>query len=98
MVTLRVLNAAMPCLMIFKNVQHPTYTFEEPNSLTVEELPEFLRRTRDSFPGHYAMKLLGFSLGKRPSTTRPLPRKGPALDVLWDAGLLLFHRSNMGKS
>jgi len=48
----------------------------------------------EMFPGHYAMTLMGFSLGKRPSTTRPLRRKGSTVDVLWDTGVLLFRRSN----
>ncbi len=60
----------------FDTSQHPTYTFEEPNSLTVEELRKFLRCMRMDFPSHYAMTFLGFALGKRPSTTRPLRRRG----------------------
>jgi hypothetical protein len=78
----------------FDTSQHPTYTFEEPNSLTVEELRDFLRCMLQMFPAHYAMTFLGFTLGKRPSTTRPLRRKGPTVDVLWDTGVLLFRRSN----
>jgi hypothetical protein len=78
----------------FDTSQHPTYTFEEPNSLTVEELREFLCCMQHSFPAHYAMTFLGFALGKRPSTTRPLRRKGPTVDILWDTGVLLFRRSN----
>ena len=78
----------------FDTSQHPTYTFEEPNALTVDELREFLRCMREDYPGHYAMTFLGFALGKRPSTTRPLRRKGDSPDVNWETGLLLFRRSN----
>jgi hypothetical protein len=60
----------------------------------VEELRAFLRQMRQRFPEHYAMTLLGFSIGKRPSTMRPLRRRGPTPDVLWDSGVLLFRRSN----
>jgi hypothetical protein len=49
---------------------------------------------REKYPGHYAMTFLGFALGKRPSTTRPLRRKGESPDVHWDTGVLLFRRSN----
>jgi hypothetical protein len=37
---------------------------------------------------------LGFALGKRPSTTRPLRRRGSTPDIQWDTGVLLFRRSN----
>jgi hypothetical protein len=78
----------------FNTSQHPVYTFEEPNSLTVDELREFLRCTRESFPRHYAMTFLGFALGKRPSSTRPLRRRGATPDIHWYTGVLLFRRSN----
>jgi hypothetical protein len=78
----------------FDTSQHPVYTFEEPNSLTVEELRKFLSCMRENFPGHYAMTFLGFALGKRPSTTRPLRRTGATPDIHWDTGVLLFRRSN----
>jgi hypothetical protein len=81
-------------LAAFDTSQHPSYTFEEPNSLTVEELRKFLGCMRENFPGHYAMTFLGFALGKRPSTTRPLRRRGSTPDVHWDTGVLLFRRSN----
>lgn len=78
----------------FDTSQHPTYTFEDPNSLTVDELREFLGCMQRKFPKHYAMTFLGFATGKRPSTTRPLRRRGPTPDVLWESGVLLFRRSN----
>jgi hypothetical protein len=78
----------------FDTSQHPAYTFEEPNSLTVDELREFLACMQDEFPQHYAMTFLGFATGKRPSTTRPLRRQGSTPDILWETGVLLFRRSN----
>lgn len=78
----------------FDTSQHATYSYEEPNSLTVEELRDFLACMRVDFPQHFAMTFVGFCLGKRPSTLRPLRRKGPTPDVLWDQGVLLFRRSN----
>jgi hypothetical protein len=80
-----------------RTVRHqstPAYTFEEPNSLTVDELRGFLRRMRDAFAGHCAMTFIGFALGKRPSTLRPLRRKGSTPDIHRDTGVLLFRRSN----
>jgi integrase len=78
----------------FDTSQHPAYTFEDPNSLTVNELREFLACMQRRFPKHYAMTFLGFATGKRPSTMRPLRRRGPTPDVLWESGVLLFRRSN----
>ncbi len=70
------------------------YTEEEPNSLTVEEVPRFLLKMRKLYPQHFAFVCLGFSLGHRPSTLRPLRRSGPTPDVLLDEGLILFRRSH----
>jgi hypothetical protein len=36
-----------------------TYTEEEPNSLTVAEVPEFMEHARRPYPQHYAQLLLG---------------------------------------
>jgi hypothetical protein len=78
----------------FDTSQHPAYTFEDPNSLTVNGLREFLACMQRRFPKHYAMTFLGFATGKRPSTMRPLRRRGPTPDVHWESGVLLFRRSN----
>jgi integrase len=91
---LDLLHNPMAAVEPFDTSQHPAYTFEEPNSLTVDELRVFLRRMREAFPGHYAMTFIGFALGKRPSTLRPLRRKGSTPDIHWDTGVLLFRRSN----
>ena len=72
---------------------HETYTIEQPNSLTAEELPAFLVEMRTAFPQYFAMVALGFATGLRPSSLRPLRRKGDTPDVLWDRGMLLVRRS-----
>lgn len=70
-----------------------TYTDEEPNSLGAEEVPGFLAKVRALFPQHYGMIALGLTTGRRPCELRPLRRKGPSPDVLWDQGVLLIRRS-----
>ena len=72
-----------------------TYTEEEPNSLTPAETPLFLRKVRDLYPQHFAMVALGFATGLRPSSLRPLRRRGPKADLLAD-GVLLIRRSQTG--
>ncbi len=71
----------------------PTYSEEEPNSLSVEEARAFLAKMRALFPQHFAMTALGFATGLRPSTLRPLRREGPQADVLWEDCVLLVRRS-----
>lgn len=70
-----------------------TYTEEQPNSLTVDEVPLFMAKARELYPQHYAMLALGLATGRRPSELRPLRRKGPTPDILWDEGVLLVRRS-----
>jgi site-specific recombinase XerD len=77
----------------FDTSEHPTYTEEEPNSLTVEEVRSFLAAMKDMFPQHFAMTALGFATGLRPSTLRPLRRHGELADVKWDENVLLVRRS-----
>jgi len=69
------------------------YTMEQPNSLTMKELKVFLTLFRERWPEHFAMVTLGFMVGLRPSSLRPLRREGREPDVLWDEGLLLVRRS-----
>lgn len=76
--------------------EHQSYTMEQPNSLTAEELPDFLSEIRTHFPQYFAMVALGFATGLRPSSLRPLRRKGDTPDVLWDRGMLLVRRSETG--
>jgi len=71
-----------------------TYTREEPNALTPPQSAAFLARMKQLYPQHYAMVLLGFTIGARPSTLRPLRRSGPFADILWDDGSLLLRRSH----
>ncbi len=49
---------------------------------------------RELFPQHYAMVFLGMVTGLRPSSLRPLRRKGPKADILWDENKLLVRRSH----
>jgi integrase len=78
----------------FDESEHETYTEEEPNALLPEEVPRFLAAMRELHPKHYAMTFLGLATGLRPSSLRPLRRKGQLADVLWDAGKLLVRRSH----
>ena len=71
-----------------------TYTREQPNALKGEQMPLFLATMKERHPEHYAMTFLGFVIGARPSTLRPLRRSGPESDVLWDEGVVLLRRSN----
>lgn len=77
----------------FDTSEHPTYTEEEPNSLTIEEAKRFLAKLRQKYPQHFAFVAIGLSLGQRPSTLRPLRRGGPTPDFLPKEGLLLIRRS-----
>lgn len=70
-----------------------TYTEEEPNALTVDEVPIFMAAARRMYPQHYAMMELELATGRRPCEVRPLRRQGPTPDVLWDQGILLIRRS-----
>lgn len=79
----------------FDTSEHHTYTEEEPNALKPDDVPRFLSLMRERWPQHYAMVLLGFVTGLRPSTLRPLRRRGSEADVLWDEGRLLVRRSEV---
>jgi hypothetical protein len=72
---------------------HVTYTEEEPNALAPEEVGPFLAAMRDRHPQHLGMVALGFATGWRPSMMRPLRRRGPSADVLWDKSVVLARRS-----
>ncbi len=73
---------------------HRTYTYESPNSIRPEDVPRFLGEMRARFPQHYAFVFLGFTTGLRPSSLRPLRRRGPHADVKWDDARLLIRRSH----
>jgi integrase len=72
---------------------HRTYTFEEPNSLGVDELSTFFELASEKYPQHFAVILLGSVTGLRPSSLYALRRSGEQADVKWDQGLLLVRRS-----
>jgi hypothetical protein len=74
--------------------EHRNYTREQPNALTPAQLSIFLAKMKELHPNHHAMTFLGFVTGLRPSSLRPLRRRGPEADVLWDEGVLLIRRSN----
>lgn len=69
-------------------------TKEQPNSLTPEELPTFLAKMRTLFPHFFALVLLGFTIGARPSSLRPLRRGGPVRDFDPDTRELVIRRSH----
>ena len=81
----------------FDTSTRPTYTDEQPNSLTLAELPIVMDAWQRLYPQHYALVTLGFSTGLRPSSLRPFRRQGPAADILWDQGILLVRRSHSRK-
>ena len=78
----------------FATDEHPTYTAEEPNALSADEAQRFLSLMRSEFPQHYAMTVLGFVTGLRPSHMRPLRRSGASSDVKWSEGVILVRRSH----
>ncbi len=78
----------------FDTSEHEIYTEEEPNALTSEETAAFLACMKEECPAQYAMTFLGIATGLRPSSMRPLRRKGPTPDVLWDQGVILIRRSH----
>jgi len=67
----------------FSVAEHPTYTPEEPNSLTAEEVPAFLIACRKVRPHLFALVCLGYSTGLRPSSLRPLRRCGASPDLVF---------------
>jgi integrase len=78
----------------FDTSEHDTYTDEEPNALTPEEVPAFLATCRELHPSHYAMICLGLVTGLRPSSLRPLRRRGEESDVEWETGRIRVRRSH----
>ncbi len=77
-------------------VEDRPYTKEEPNALRTEDetIGQFLRLAREKYPQHYAMIYLGFVTGLRPSSLRPLRRKGSESDINWETGELQVRRSH----
>jgi integrase len=80
----------------FDTSMHRTYTREQPNSLTADELRRFLEGMLRLFPDEFAMAALGFTTGLRTCSLRPLRRQGPTPDLILegDQGVLLNRRSH----
>lgn len=78
----------------FSLARHRVYTHEEPNSLTPAEASVWLSTFKDQFPQFFAMTFLGLVLGQRPSTLRPLRRRGPTPDLDLANRVLLVRRSH----
>jgi integrase len=74
--------------------EHETYTEEEPNALLPDEVGPFVTKFRALYPQHFAMLYLGLITGLRPSTLRPIRRRGPEADVRWEEGRLFVRRSH----
>ena len=70
------------------------YSEEQPNALLPEEVGKFMAALRELYPQHYAMVFLGLATGLRPSSLRPLRRRGELADVLWKENRLLVRRSH----
>jgi integrase len=73
--------------------EHATYTEEEPNALLPEEVAPFMSKFKELHAQHFAMTYLGLITGLRPSSLRPLRRRGSEIDVLWDKNRILVRRS-----
>lgn len=78
----------------FDTSEHQTYSEEEPNSLLPDEVPTFMALLREMYPQHFGMVFLALATGLRPSSLRPLRRRGPSADILWDERKLLVRRSH----
>ena len=65
-------------------------TEEEPNALLPEEVAPFMSRFKAEHPEHFAMVYLGLITGLRPSSLRPLRRRGEEADVLWEKHRIWF--------
>lgn len=66
----------------FSTAEHPTYTPEEPNSLTAEQVPAFLEACLRRWPSLWALACLGYATGLRPSSLRPLRKGGLTPDLV----------------
>jgi len=72
--------------------EHDTYA-ESNNAVPPGRLAEFLDHMRRLSPRLYGFAFLGFAIGARPSSLRPLRRCGPHADLDWETGVLLLRRS-----
>jgi integrase len=67
---------------------------EKPINLTPTELAVFLSIYRERHPDTYAMVALGYMIGARPSSLRPIRRKGPNPDYNAKTGALILRQSH----
>jgi integrase len=74
--------------------EHEVYSDEEPNALLPQEVAPFVAKFRGLYPQHFAMFYLGLITGLRPSSLRPLRRRGANADVDWETGRLRVRRSH----
>ena len=74
--------------------EHQTFTEEEPNALLPDEVAPFMAKFKELYSEHFAMVYLGLLTGLRPSSLRPLRRRGDEADVLWEKNRILVRRSN----
>ena len=58
------------------------------------DVPPFLASFWRMYPQHFALIYMMLVTGLRPSSLRPLRRRGPHCDVLWEEGVLLVRRSH----
>jgi len=72
-----------------------TYTRENPNALPPKVVERYMALLRREYPQHYAMAALMFATGLRPSSVRPLRRKGSETDYCRETGRLEIRRSQV---
>ena len=70
------------------------YLKDKPINLTPDELAVFLGIWRERHPDTYAMVALGYMIGARPSSLRPIRYKGPTPDYDPRTGTLVLRRSH----
>jgi len=92
----RELGIVDPCAAVqdLDTSDHRTYSRERPNRLAPEDAPRFLQVFREMYPQYAGLVTLGIMTGLRPSSMRPLRRRGPSPDVLWSEGILLVRQSH----
>jgi integrase len=78
----------------FDTSESETYSEEEPNALSPDEVARFLAKFKELHPEHYGMVFLGLITGLRPSSLRPLRRRGAEADVNWETNRLFVRRSH----
>jgi hypothetical protein len=84
---------AMASVQEFDDSEHETHTEEDPNSLTSEQTPTFLRLFLKFYPQLFAMTFFGFATGLRGTNISPIRRKGPKQDLNWETGVCYIRRS-----